>query len=149
MPVAIRRAVVRLAAEADGPEQQSARSDRSGLEALDAISVSPVPDGPFGQDLRYGAPVGPVNALIHELLFKVARSIHELSTAVEGTWTGPWISVELDAAAPPVDRLERVVHPEQDHDEFEDDPPIEVAEEENEEPTQDSASALRHRRDRK
>ena len=30
--------------------QQSARSDRSELEALDVISVSPVPDGPFGQD---------------------------------------------------------------------------------------------------
>jgi ABC-type phosphate/phosphonate transport system permease subunit len=50
MPVAIRRAIVLGAAEAGGLGQQSARSDRSELEALDAISDSPVPDGPSGQD---------------------------------------------------------------------------------------------------
>ena len=54
MPVAVRRAVVTRAgtAEAARPGQRSARSDRRGAEVLDVISVSPVPDGPFGQDLR-------------------------------------------------------------------------------------------------
>jgi hypothetical protein len=54
MPVAVRRAVVTRTGtnEAAGSEQRSARSDRRGSEALDVISVSPVPDGPFGHDLR-------------------------------------------------------------------------------------------------
>ena len=43
--------------EAAGSGQRSARSDRRGAEILDVISVSPVPDGPFGQDLRYGPAV--------------------------------------------------------------------------------------------
>jgi len=50
------------------------------------ISVSPVSDGPFGQVLRYGAGVGRVNALIHELRATVRQSIHELSTDVDTSW---------------------------------------------------------------
>jgi hypothetical protein len=69
MPVTVRRAVIARTgmAEATGAGQRSARSDRRGAETLDAISVSPVPDGPFGQDLRYGAVERRVNALVHEL----------------------------------------------------------------------------------
>jgi hypothetical protein len=78
MPVAVRRVVAPDAAEASGPGQQSARSDRSRSEALDVISVSPVSDGPFGQVLRYGAGRGPVNALIHEVGPDVSDTIHEL-----------------------------------------------------------------------
>jgi hypothetical protein len=78
MPVAVRRVVARDAAEASGPGQQSARSDRSRSEALDVISVSPVSDGPFGQDLQYGAGLGRVNALIHELGLGAGICIHEL-----------------------------------------------------------------------
>ena len=53
--------------EAAGSGQRSARSDRRGAEALDVISVSPVPDGPFGQDLRYGPASRRVNGVVHEL----------------------------------------------------------------------------------
>ena len=50
------------------------------------ISVSPVSDGPFGQVLRYGVGVDPVNALIHQLPLTVRQSIHELSTDVDTPW---------------------------------------------------------------
>jgi hypothetical protein len=87
MPVSIRRAVAREPAAMAGVcGQQSARSDRSELEVLDAISVSPVPDGPFGQDLRYGSGAEPVNVLIHELRRTMPESIHELSTGVDAGW---------------------------------------------------------------
>jgi len=85
MPVTVRRAVIARTgtAEAAGPEQRNARSDRRGAEALDVISVSPVPDGPFGQDLRYGAADDRVNALVHELRDWTAKSIHEFGATVD------------------------------------------------------------------
>jgi hypothetical protein len=85
MPVAVRRAVIARTgtAEAAGSEQRNARSDRRGAEALDVISVSPVPDGPFGQGLRYGAAGDRVNALVHELRLATARSIHEFTPTVD------------------------------------------------------------------
>jgi predicted acyl esterase len=85
MPVAVRRAVIARTgtAEAAGPEQRNARSDRRGAEALDVISVSPVPDGPFGQGLRYGAADDRVNALVHELRGWTAKSIHEIGPTVD------------------------------------------------------------------
>lgn len=87
MPVTIRRALATQSDHSAEPRgQQSARSDRPGLKTLDAISVSPVPDGPFGQGLRYGAADGRVNALIHELPVMIGESIHELSTMVDGRW---------------------------------------------------------------
>ena len=53
MPITSRRAgPTRGGREATGNGQRSARSDRAGLVILDAISVSPVFAGPFGQDLR-------------------------------------------------------------------------------------------------
>ena len=55
------------------------------------ISVSPVSDGPFGQDLRYGAGVGQVNALIHELPPTMRGSIHEFSTDVDAAWITLWM----------------------------------------------------------
>ena len=78
MPVAIRRAIARGPTEAGRRGQQSARSDRSELEALDVISVSPVLDGPFGQDKRYGGRSRWVNGLVHELRQGIRESIHEL-----------------------------------------------------------------------
>ena len=85
MPVAVRRAVIARTgtAGAAGSEQRNARSDRRGAEALDVISVSPVPDGPFGQDLRYGAADDRVNALVHELRGWTAKSIHEFRPSVD------------------------------------------------------------------
>ena len=47
------------------------------------ISVSPVPDGPFGQVLRYGAAGERVNALVHELRAGMAKSIHEFGRNVD------------------------------------------------------------------
>ena len=47
------------------------------------ISVSPVPDGPFGQDLRYGAAGDRVNGLVHELRRETARSFHEFARSVD------------------------------------------------------------------
>src|SRR5439155_17913019 len=89
MPVAVRRAVVARTGtnEAAGSGQRSARSDRRGAETLDAISVSPVPDGPFGQNLRYGPRLERVNALVHELMGPTRLSIHEIGRAVDGAWT--------------------------------------------------------------
>jgi hypothetical protein len=78
-----------------GREQQSARSDRSELEVLDAISVSPVPDGPFGQCLRYGCPRWWVNALIHEVRWTLRPSIHEFTADVDG----PWITLQASLIA--------------------------------------------------
>jgi hypothetical protein len=91
MPVAVRRAVVERTgtAEAAGSGQRSARSDRRGAEALDVISVSPVPDGPFGQERRYGRPLGRVNGVVHELRASMRQSIHEFCTAVDDAWTRP------------------------------------------------------------
>jgi hypothetical protein len=85
MPVAVRRAVITRTgtAEAAGSEQRNARSDRRGAEALDVISVSPVPDGPFGQDLRYGAADDRVNGLVHELRVWTGQSIHEFTPTVD------------------------------------------------------------------
>ena len=82
MPVAVRRAVVDRTGtnEAAGSGQRSARSDRRGAEALDVISVSPVPDGPFGQDLRYGPAGRRVNGVVHELALRTPASIHEFCT---------------------------------------------------------------------
>jgi hypothetical protein len=89
MPVAVRRAVVTRAetAETAGSRQRSARSDRRGQEVLDVISVSPVPDGPFGQDLRYGVADRRVNGLVHELRPSMLASIHEFCTDVDIAWT--------------------------------------------------------------
>jgi hypothetical protein len=92
MPVAIRRAFARNSAGAEDREQQSARSDRSRLETLDVISVSPASDGPFGQELRYGAGPEPVNVLIHELRRGMRQSIHELPTYVDAEWISRWKS---------------------------------------------------------
>jgi len=82
MPVAVRRAVaIRTRTnEAAGSGQRSARSDRRGAEALDVISVSPVPDGPFGHDLRYGPLAGRVNGFVHELAASAGKSFHEINT---------------------------------------------------------------------
>jgi hypothetical protein len=89
MPVAVRRAVVARTGtnEAAGSGQRSARSDRRGVETLDVISVSPVPDGPFGHDLRYGRVAAGVNGVVHENRPRTLRSIHEFCTAVDGEWT--------------------------------------------------------------
>src|SRR5438477_6418733 len=91
MPIAVRRAVVARAgaAEAVGSGQRSARSDRRGAEVLDVISVSPVPDGPFGQDRRYGPAGGRVNGVVHELPRGAPPSIHEFCTCVDIPWTNP------------------------------------------------------------
>jgi hypothetical protein len=91
MPVAVRRAVITRTgtAEAAGSEQRNARSDRRGAEALDVISVSPVPDGPFGQDLRYGAPDDRVNGLVHELGTRTGQSIHEFTVDVDESVDNP------------------------------------------------------------
>src|SRR5690242_12973620 len=96
MPVAVRRAIVAPAPanEAAVPGQRSARSDRRGAEALDVISVSPVPDGPFGHDLRYGRPDGRVNGLVHEVRTTASTSIHEFCTDVDGAWTRRWTAGE-------------------------------------------------------
>ena len=51
------------------------------------ISVSPVPDGPFGQDRRYGPACGRVNGVVHELPLGTPRSIHEFCTGVDIPWT--------------------------------------------------------------
>jgi hypothetical protein len=83
-------------------EQQSARSDRSELEVLDAISVSPVPDGPFGQDLRYGRPGWWVNALIHEVRRTGRRSIHEFTADVDGPWITPLTRLIVSVRQPPI-----------------------------------------------
>jgi hypothetical protein len=47
------------------------------------ISVSPVPDGPFGQVLRYGAADDRVNGLVHELRVRTGQSIHEFALPVD------------------------------------------------------------------
>jgi hypothetical protein len=93
MPVTVRRAVVvgTGTAEAAGSGQRSARSDRRGAEALDVISVSPVPDGPFGQDQRYGRPDRRVNGVVHEVRASVPPSIHEFCTGVDDAWTRLWM----------------------------------------------------------
>jgi hypothetical protein len=97
MPVAIRRAIARGSDEAERRGQQSARSDRSFSEALDVISVSPVPYGPFGQEQRYGGRSGRVNGFVHELRRGMGQSIHELSTVVDCAWTARWITrVDVD-----------------------------------------------------
>jgi hypothetical protein len=85
MPVAVRRAVIARTgtAEAAGSEQRNARSDRRGAEALDVISVSPVPDGPFGRDLRYVGLGERVNGLVHELRLRTGQSIHEFTPSVD------------------------------------------------------------------
>ena len=102
MPVAIRRAIAHGSDRAERRGQQSARSDRSFSEALDVISVSPVPYGPFGQDQRYGGRSGRVNGFVHELRRGMRQSIHELSTVVDGAWTGRWITGEdVDGDAGP------------------------------------------------
>jgi hypothetical protein len=92
MPVAVRRAVVARTGtnEAAGSGQRSARSDRRGMETLDVISVSPVPDGPFGHDLRYGRVAAGVNGVVHENRPTTLGSIHEFCTAVDETWTRWW-----------------------------------------------------------
>src|SRR4029079_15183274 len=89
MPVAVRRAVVARTGtnEAAGSGQRSARSDRRGTEVLDVISVSPVPDGPFGQDRPYGPADARVNRVVHQGEAAMAASIHEFSTAVDSAWT--------------------------------------------------------------
>jgi hypothetical protein len=51
------------------------------------ISVSPVPDGPFGHDLRYGRRGGRVNGFVHELAPSAPPSIHEFCTDVDDSWT--------------------------------------------------------------
>jgi len=51
------------------------------------ISVSPVPDGPFGQDLRYGAAERRVNGVVHQLRSGMRLSIHEFCTTVDISWT--------------------------------------------------------------
>src|SRR5262249_1232665 len=56
-------------------------------EALDVISVSPVPDGPFGQDLRYGRVLGRVNGFVHELTPSAHASFHQFCTDVDDSWT--------------------------------------------------------------
>ena len=61
------------------------------------ISVSPVPDGPFGHDLRYGRVAARVNGVVHENRPRTLRSIHEFCTAVDGEWTTLGI-----AAYPPI-----------------------------------------------
>jgi hypothetical protein len=53
------------------------------------ISVSPVPDGPFGQDLPYGPASPRVNGVVHELGASAAASIHEFCTDVDDAWTSP------------------------------------------------------------
>src|SRR5256885_6493627 len=95
MPVAVRRAVVTWAGatEAVGSGQRSARSDRRGSEVLDVISVSPVPDGPYGQDRRYGPADHRVNGVVHHPCRRMAASIHEFCTVVDISWTTtsrPW-----------------------------------------------------------
>ena len=71
-------------AEAAGVRQRSARSDRRGAEVLDVISVSPVPDGPFGQDDGTARPTRRVNGVVHELAgVHASRRIHEFSTDVD------------------------------------------------------------------
>src|SRR5258708_15448095 len=89
MPVTVRRAVVTRAgaAEAVGPGQRSARSDRRGAEVLDVISVSPVPDGPFGQVRPYGPVDGRVNGVVHQLPSRTPSSIHQFCTGVDISWT--------------------------------------------------------------
>src|SRR3954452_11091259 len=89
MPVAVRRAVVERTRTTGvvGSGQRSARSDRRGMEALDVISVSPVPDGPFGQDLPYGRCRGTVNAVVHQLLVRPGSTIHQFCTDVDESWT--------------------------------------------------------------
>ena len=62
------------------------------------ISVSPVSDGPFGQDLRYGAASAGVNALIHEMRPLITSSIHDFTADVDG----PWISPIGETAQPPI-----------------------------------------------
>jgi hypothetical protein len=47
------------------------------------ISVSPVPDGPFGQDLRYGRGEERVNGVVHELRVGTRESIHEFTGTVD------------------------------------------------------------------
>src|SRR5918911_2104687 len=109
---------------------------------LDAISVASVPDGPFGQDLRYGAAVRRVNAFIHEL----RPAALPPSTSSGPLWTnGGKRASHAPAAA--VDRLERVVDPEQDHDELDDHAPPQIADHDHEEPADDAAGRLR-RQDR-
>jgi hypothetical protein len=107
MPVAVRRAVVTRAgaAEAVGSGQRSARSDRRGAEVLDVISVSPVPDGPFGQDRRYGPADERVNGVVHELGRSTRTSIHEFSTDVDDAWTTP-TGIDEEAAMPSWAELE-------------------------------------------
>jgi hypothetical protein len=51
------------------------------------ISVSPVPDGPFGHDLRYGRLPARVNGFVHELGTPDVPSFHEFCTDVEEGWT--------------------------------------------------------------
>ena len=58
------------------------------------ISVSPVSDGPFGQDLRYGAGLRGVNALIHELRPDTRAGIHELRTCVDASWISRWTKLQ-------------------------------------------------------
>jgi hypothetical protein len=112
---------------AAGCEQRSARSDRLGRTNLDAISVASVPDGPFGQDLRYGVLARSVNAFSHQLL----RAVPPPSTTCGQVWTdGGQGGLETAAAA--IDRLQRVVDPKQHHHELEDDPPPQVAGDEGE-----------------
>jgi len=95
MPVAVRRAIVirTRTNEAAGSGKRSARSDRRGAEALDVISVSPVPDGPFGHDLRYGPAGGRVNGLVHELAASARLSIHEFCTDVDDPWTSAGVGL--------------------------------------------------------
>jgi hypothetical protein len=47
------------------------------------ISVSPVPDGPFGQDLRYGGGEEGVNGVVHELRPWTRERIHEFAGTVD------------------------------------------------------------------
>src|SRR5262245_43341839 len=100
MPVAVRRAIAARPRtnEAAGPGQRSARSDRRGTEALDVISVSPVPGGPFGHDLRYGRAAAGVNGFVHELGGSGRSSFHEFRGDVDEAWTST-------ASGPPVGRL--------------------------------------------
>src|SRR5882762_7194087 len=67
-------------------------------------------------------------------------SIHELCTNVDERWTTSW----LHAPAATIDGLERVVHLEQDDDELHQDAPVQVPEEEKDEPEDEPiASAAR------
>jgi hypothetical protein len=95
MPVAVRRAVITRTgtAEAAGSGQRNARIDRRRTEALDVISVSPVPAGPFGQDLRYVGADGRVNGLVHELRVRTGETFHDLAADVDDAWTKRWTTV--------------------------------------------------------